>query len=509
MAYVSGFDRTQTALFPVTVDEMIDENNVVRLVEIFINGLDLKKLGFEKAVSNEEGRPCYDPADLLKLYLYGYLNRIRTSRLLERECKRNVELIWLLKGLQPCFRTIAGFRSENPEAFRNLFRHFVQCCRSWSLIDGDTIGIDSSKFRAVNSKKNNYNQAKIDRQIDHVNDKIETYFSEMDIADVEEKETLAEKILQQTERGLKYDRLQELLISTDTDQISTTDPDSRSMILHGSVIEVAYNVQTAVDESNKLIVHYQTTNTNDRKALFPMAYEVKQICQKNEVKALADKGYHNGEQLKQCMDNDIITFVAFQEVNRSKIVPTPTYYGERFTYNEKQDQYTCPEGHIMTTTGTWYTKKYRKTSSTQVKHYKTNACKTCPVRSECTTNPNGRIIDRSENAEAVEANNRRLLAQKELYQQRQQLCEHPFGTIKRQWGYDHILLKGLKKNNGEFGIIFLVYNFVRAIGILGFSGLKTRLERCFLSFSEIRRAIERITTLEIFSSYKPLWSVIR
>lgn len=509
MAYVSGFDRTQTALFPVSVDEMIDEKNVVRLVEIYINGLDLKKLGFQKAVANDEGRPCYDPADLLKLYLYGYLNRIRTSRLLERECKRNVELIWLLKGLQPCFRTIAGFRSEQPEAFRNLFRHFVQCCRSWSLIDGDTIGIDSSKFRAVNSKKNNYNQAKIDRQIDHVNEKIETYFSEMDIADAEGKESLAEKILLQAERGLKYDRLQEIINQTGADQISTTDPDSRSMILHGSVIEVAYNVQTAVDESNKLIVHYETTNTNDRKALFPLAYEVKNICKKKAIRVLADKGYHNGEQLKQCLDNDIITFVAFQEVNRSKEVPTPAYYGERFIYNAKKDHYICPQGHIMKSTGTWYTKKYRKTSETKVKHYKTTACKTCPVRSECTTNPHGRIIDRSENAEAVEANNRRLLAQKELYQQRQALCEHPFGTIKRQWGYDHILLKGLKKNNGELGIIFLVYNFVRVLGILGFTGLKTCLEGCFLLVLALWRAIERITTHEIFSSYKPSWIVIR
>jgi transposase len=498
MAYIVGFDRSQITLFPATVEETIDENNVVRLVELFINGLDLNKFGFQKAIPSEEGRPSYHPSDLLKLYIYGYLNRIRTSRLLERECKRNIELIWLLKGLQPCFRTIAGFRSEHPQAFKNLFRHFVQCCRSWNLIDGDLVGIDSSKFRAVNSKKNNYNQAKIDRQVDHINEKIESYFNEMDQADAEQHDTLAEKIMKQAERGLKYDRLQELLTTSGADQISTTDPDSRSMILHGSVIEVAYNVQTAVDDKHKLIVHYEATNVNDRKALFPVAFEVKKICNKERISALADKGYHNGEQLQQCMINDIITFVAFQEVNRNNPVPTPAYFGERFIYDDKQDQYTCPAGNTMKSTGTWYTKKYRKTSSTQVKHYKTPACKTCPVRSECTTNPNGRIIDRSENAEAVEANNRRLLAQKELYQQRQQLCEHPFGTIKRQWGYDHILLKGLKKNNGEFGIIFLVYNFVRTLGIIGFQGLKKHLERCFLFFLTIRSTIQQYTS-NIFS----------
>ena len=501
MTYISGFDRSQTALFPLTVDELIDENNIVRLVEIFINGVDLKQIGFLKSVPADEGRPPYDPADLLKLYLYGYLNRIRTSRLLERECKRNIELIWLLKGLQPCFRTIAGFRSDNADAFKNLFRHFVQCCRSWNLIDGNLIGIDSSKFHAVNSKKNNYNQAKIDRQIEHINDKIEAYFREMDQADAQQQDTLAEKLMHQAERGLKYDQLQVLLNSSNEDQISTTDPDSRSMILHGSVIEVAYNVQAAVDEKNKLIVHYQATNVNDRKALFPIALEVKKICSKHRIKALADKGYHNGEQLQQCVLNDIVTFVAYQEVARKNIVPTPDYYGERFIYNEKEDIYTCPQGNEMHSTGTWYTKKYRKNSSVQVKHYKTTACKTCPVRNECTTNPNGRVMDRSENAEAIEANNKRLNHQKELYQVRQQLCEHPFGTIKRQWGYDHILLKSLKKNNGEFGIIFLVYNFVRTLNILGFSELKKRLEKCFYHFITVGRSIVQVTTEKIVLTY--------
>ena len=327
MAYISGFDRSQTALFPVTVDELIDENNVVRLVELFINGLQLEKFGFSKTISNEkEGCSCYHPSDLLKLYIYGYLNRIRTSRLLERECKRNIELIWLLKGLQPCFRTIAGFRSEHADAFKKLFRHFVQCCRSWELIDGDLIGIDSSKFRAVNSKKNNYNQAKIDRQIQHINDKIEAYFQEMDQCDAEQADTLAEKIMQQAERGLKYDRLQELLSASEEDQISTTDPDSRSMILHGSVIEVAYNVQAAVDEKHKLIVHYDTTNVNDRKALFPMVLEVKSICKSPTIKVLADKGYHNGEQLQQCMMNGIETYVAFQDVAKKQTCTCTTLF---------------------------------------------------------------------------------------------------------------------------------------------------------------------------------------
>ena len=502
MAYISGFDRKQTALFPSSVDELIEENNIARLVDVFINSLDLQKFGFLKTVQAEEGRPCYNPADLLKLYIYGYLNRIRTSRLLERECKRNIELIWLLNGLQPCFRTIAGFRSENPEPFKKLFAHFVQCCRKWQLIDGDIIGIDSTKFRAVNSKKNNYNQAKIDRQIEHVNDKIESYFREMDQADAQQKDDIADKIIAQAERGVKYDKLQELLNNSEEDQISTTDADARTMILHGSVIEVAYNVQVAVDEKHKLIVHYQTTNVNDRKALFPMAMEVKRICRSKSLKALADKGYSNGEQLQQCTLNNIITYVAYQDVPRSSDVPTPEYYGERFIYNETVDCYTCPQGHVMKTTGHWYTKKYRKTSSVQVKHYKTTACKTCPVKQYCTKNPKGRCIERSEYAEAVEANNSRLNKEKSFYQLRQQLCEHPFGTIKRQWGFDHILLKGLKKNNGELGLIFLVYNLVRTINILGCNELKKRLKRCFHQFSILVARIDHNIFKKYFLPYK-------
>ena len=250
----------------------------------------------------------------------------------------------------------AGFRSEHPDAFKKLFAHFVQCCRKWQLIEGDVIGIDSSKFRAVNSKKNNYNQAKIDRQVEHINDKIENYFREMDLADAQGKDDISDKIIAQAERGVKYDKLQQLLNQSEEDQISTTDGDARSMILHGSVIEVAYNVQTAVDKTNKLIVHYEATNVNDRKALFPIAMEVKKICQKDSLITLNDKGYHNGEQLQQCMVNNIITYVAYQDVPRSSDVPTPEYFGERFLYNEIDDCYTCPQGHTMKTTGHWYTK---------------------------------------------------------------------------------------------------------------------------------------------------------
>ncbi len=230
------------------------------------------------------------------------------------------------------------------------------------------------------------------------------------------------------------------------------------MILHGSVIEVAFNVQAAVDDKHSLIVHYDTTNVNDRKALAPVALEAKAILQKEEITVLADKGYNNAEQIQTCSDNNITTYVAVQDVPRSSEIPMPAYYGDKFIYNEASDAYTCPERNTMTTTGHWYNKKY-KNYITKVKHYKTTKCRTCQAKHLCTINPDGRLIERSQYAKAVEENNHRIKTDKHIYLKRQQIIEHIFGTVKRQWGYDHILLKGIEKNNGEFGLIYLCYNF--------------------------------------------------
>ncbi|XQP85743.1 MAG: transposase [Candidatus Pollutiaquabacter aromativorans] len=294
------------------------------------------------------------------------------------------------------------------------------------------------------------------------------------------RKPFGEKLKKQKAQRRKYKRIEKQLAATGQDQVSTTDPDARSMILHGSVIEVAYNVQTVADSANKLVLEYEVTNQNDRKALLPMAQKTKSICDTEAVAVLADKGYHNGEQLAACQREDIYTYVAYQEVPRSNPVPTPEFYGERFRYNPKKDQYVCPQGHILKTTGQWYNKKYEK-SVTRVKHYKTTACNNCEVRHLCTRNPNGRVIERSVHAEAVERNNRRVRENSSVYTLRQQIIEHIFGTIKRQWGYDHILLKGLRKNEGEFGLIYLIYNFRRVINILGLPKLKKWLRKLLFS----------------------------
>lgn len=447
-----------------------------------------------------DGRPGYHPKDRLRLYLYGYLNRIRTSRLLERECKRNIELIWLMKGLSPCFRTIAGFRSENPLGLKNLFRHFVKMMQGWGLLEGENKAIDGSKFRAVNSKKYNFNEAKIMRQEKYIDEKINEYLQALEQADASDDKLnsiLTEKLTKQLLRKDKYAQIKQKLVESGVDQISTTDPDARSMILHGSVIEVAYNVQTVVDSAHKLIVHYEPTNTNDRKALFAAALTTKEILNKDSIIVLADKGYHNAEQLNHCKQENIITYVSAQEIPRNNPVSTELYYGEKFVYHANEDVYVCPKGEQLKTNGREYAKKY-KNNITKVKHYKTKACRACLVKSLCTNIPLGRLIERSEYAPAVEENNKRIINEKERYLQRQCIIEHVFDTIKRQWGFEHILLKGLKKNSGEFGLIYFTYNFRRVMNIFGFQELKKRLERLISTILRLLSTMNHDRNLKIF-----------
>jgi transposase len=482
MKYVEGFDRNQAILFPQCIDEIIPQDSEVRIIDLFVDSLPLQELGFMDHIPVDDGRPMYHPKDLLKLYIYGYLNRIRTSRLLERECERNVELIWLLKGLRPCFRTIAGFRSAHPEAFRNVFRHVVNGMNKTGLLGKKVVAIDGTKFRAVNSKKNNYNRKKINRQLAYIDERVEQFVSEMDKGDLSEDETarLEQKISNYRRQKRKYKKLEKQLSDSGQEQISTTDPDARSMVIHGQVVEVCFNVQTVVDDKHNLVVEYNPTNRNDKKALVEMARRAKRAMNVRKLTAIADKGYHNGEQLHSCASEDVITYVAVPDPPRNSPIPTPAYYGEKFRYNKTKDTYTCPKGKTLKSNGQWYERKYDE-YITRIKHYKTPACKSCPVLAQCTSNENGRVLERSEYAEAAEKNTRRVRKHPSIYSARQQIIEHVFGTIKRQWGYDHILLKGLTKNDGEFGLIYLVYNLRRIINILGFKNAKIWVKKILFS----------------------------
>lgn len=508
MLHHTGTDREQLTMFPLSLDEMVDQDNPVRVIDLFVDRFDFVKLGFNHSITSEEGRPPYSPADLMKLYLYGYLNRIRSSRKLEKECKRNIELIWLMKGLNPSFRTIAGFRSEHPAQIKNFFREFVALLQGWDLIEGRLIAIDGSKFRAVNANKNNFNEKKIETQLIYIDQKINQYIDDLNAHDNNEHgdrkidaNKIKDQIKKQKQRRKKYEALQQQLADSGKDQISTTDPDARSMPVNHGRIEVSYNAQAAVDSKHCLIVNYENTNNNDKKALVSVAIETKNILQKKSIEVLADKGYHNGEQIDTCTKNGIVTYVATPDIPRSSEIPTPPYFGDKFNYDSLNDTYTCPEGFTLKTNGKWYQKGNGKKYHNLVKHYKTSACGTCSAKSLCTSNARGRLIERSQYAKTVEENAKRIIEEKEKYLLRQQIVEHPFGTIKRQWGFDHVLLKGLKKNEADFGLIFSTYNLRRILSILGIPELKKRLSGAFILFLLLLRYIKYSITRNYFYQY--------
>lgn len=360
MKYIEGFNRNQSVLFPQCLEDIIPFDSEVRMIDGFVDSLPMAELGFLDHKPREEGRPMYHPRDLFKLYLYGYLNRVRTSRLLERECERNIELIWLLRGLRPCFRTTAGFRLANPEAFRNTFTHFVAGLNKGGFLGRQTVAIDGSKFRAVNAKKNNFNIKKIKRQLTYIDEKIGQYIQELDASDLSESNAavMEQKLAHQRRQKRKYKKLEKQLRDTGQEQISTTDPDARAMVIRGQVITVALKVQTVVDDKHNLVVKYLPTNRNDKKALLPMALRAKKVFGKKSITVLADKGYHNGEQLRACASEDVITYVAVPDAPRNSSIPTSDYYGEKFQYNKKQDTFTCPKGQVLKSNGQTYHRKY-------------------------------------------------------------------------------------------------------------------------------------------------------
>ncbi len=476
MAHRIGTDRNQLLLLPPSLDELIGEDNPAKVIDAFVDSLDIKEAGFKNSLPAEKGCPPYNPADLLKLYLYGYLNRIRSSRKLEKECIRNIEVIWLLNQLRPKYRTIAYFREHNGKGIKSVFRQFVVMMKKWDLIAGDLLAVDGSKFRAVNSKKNNYNQQKIQRHLDYIDQKIDEYLKELDENDHKEhgerKLKVNECLHQLEQRRKKYIDLERQLRETGKDQVSTTDPDARQLIIRGDITEVAYNAQTTVDSKHNLVIDTKVINANDRKILATMGLQAKEVLNKDSFELLADKGYHNGEELQKCDLMNIKTYVAPQENVSGNKIPTPEYQGDKFRYNSEDDCYTCPEGQTLNSNGKWY-KKFYRTHITLSKQYKTKACRECPKRCLCTSSPieRGRLIERSEYQDAVDANNKRVRNEKEKYRRRQAMVEHPFGVVKRQWGYDHVMMKGIEKTDSEISLVFLCYNIKRVMNIMGIKGI--------------------------------------
>lgn len=474
MDYIQGKTRTQIVLIESSLEERIEQDNPVRIIDAFVNSCNLEAFGFTHARHASEGRPPYHPADLLKLFIYGYLNRIRSSRLLERECKRNLELMWLLNELTPDHNTIANFRKDNPKAIKQVFRNMVTMCKRLDLIGGKVIAIDGTKLRAQNSKKNNFNQKKIDDHLAYIENKLHEYLDALDVADTAEntgldpdldKEKIREKIARLNAKKMQYKKLEQQLIETGQDQISTTDPDSKKLAVRQNILEVCYNIQTSVDAKHNLPIDYKTTNNNDTHALANMAARSKSILGHGGFTALLDKGYHTGSEISRCHEMNIETLVAVPSLSTQ--APDPAYNVDQFLYSAEANTYQCPQGNILYTNGSWYDKG----GDHKIRQYKTKDCKHCPARDHCTKAMNGRIIERSEFTEAVQRNKIAIENNRELYKKRQEIVEHPFGTIKRQWGFDYTLMKSKKKVDGEVGLIFIAYLFTRMRNILGKEGL--------------------------------------
>lgn len=481
MQHIAGLSRQQLQI--ISLEDKIALDNPVRFIEAFVECISLEALGFTVQTIKSEGRPSFDTKLFLKIYLYGYLNGLRSSRKLEKECVRNIELQWLLEDIRPNYHSISDFRKQNPAGLRKLFKLFVSFLKDADLIAGETIAIDGTKSRAHNSKKANFSQKKIDKHVGYIEGKTQEYLTALEENDAKESPAKIQNILQKIDRlksnKIRYELLEEKLKASGEPQISTTDSDSRALLVQGVVVEISYNIQAAVDNKHNLVVATHTINRNDLNALGSIALEAKENLNVETLTVLVDKGYHNGREISQCKDHNIITIVAHPTPGRSKeSVTQPEYLVAKFEYIKFDDTYKCPQGEILKTTGRWHKKSGRtEQSGYQFKKYRTPACKECPVKHLCTSRAAGREIDRSQYADAVEENNKRYQENPQLYRKRQEINEHIFGTIKRQWGYNHTNLTGLEKVNGEHSLIMLVYNIKRTINILGIPDLIAKLKK--------------------------------
>ncbi len=469
----SELPRDQISM--VALEELVGKDSYARLVDLFVEALPMEQLGFKHSKHEKEGRPPYHPKVLLKLYMYGYRHGLRSSSKLHQACLVNVELWWLLKGLKPSPRTILYFRKNNPKAFKKAFQHFVLLLKDWKLIDGETIAIDSFKIRAQNSLKNNFNQKKVDRHLEYIDGKIQQYNQQLEQAEAPEtKQEIQAKIAHQKTKKLKYKAIEQELKDTGESQLSKIDPDAKSVVLHRNIVNVGYNIQAGCDSKHKLFVNTQTGDVNDTHALGPMALEAKTLLGLSKMQTLTDKGYTTGAEIALCDENDITTYSSPKEHSSQK---NGLYPMQDFVYNKPKDTYQCPAGNILHTNGSVYQK-----GNHRVKHYKTKACKTCLVRDRCTTNKNGRFIERGMHQEALENNAQRVNENPEYYRLRQQITEHQFGTLKRQWGFTYTLMKRKEHVLSEVYLCFSVYNLLRSFSILGPDKLKARLKSLGLVF---------------------------
>ena len=465
MAHISGIDRSQTLLFPEAIDDYVGPDNPVRFIDAFVDGLDLAAAGFARVAPEKTGRPGYAPGDLLKLYIYGYLNRVRSSRRLEAECHRNVEVIWLLRTLKPDFKTIADFRADNRKAFRAVFRQFVVLCRKLDLFGRELLGVDGTRIKTVNNKDRNYTKTSLEKFIKNVDERLDEYLKRLDEGDVTESGTggsrtknLAEKIEALRAKRERYKDFLAGLEASGEDQISLTDPDSRAMAKHTKVA-VGYNVQIAVDAKNKLIVEQEVTNqVLDMGLLTQTAGAARETLEVEKIDVVADRGYFKIEDIEACEKAGMTPHVP--KPQRGYAARNGLFRKDEFRYDAERDAYICPAGQVLATR---YESRQRDLK--RFNYCNRAACLACPLKSRCTTD--WRKVSRLENEAVLDRVAERLKARPEILNTRREIVEHPFGTIKQWMNQGAFLMKGLEKVRAEFSLTALVYNLRRALNILG------------------------------------------
>lgn len=528
MAHRTGQNRQQFGLFATPLDEMIAPDNLVRVIDAFVDAIDLGQLGFVRVKAHKRGAPPYHPGLLLKIYIYGYLNRVRSSRRLELECGRNIELMWLTGCQKPSYHTISDFRSIRPhrKALKGTFRLFNQVLDGAGLFGKELVAIDGTKMRAQNSKKNNISEDKLQKRLDYNEARFIEYLDELDRADaaLEEGREAAvspeaiHKALDEIQR--RTQKLEGLLGSLhqaqaedpSIRQVSLIDPEARSLPMNNlGHTDIAYNVQSAVDDKNYLVAHFSVENVSDVHLLGHSAAAAKAELGTETLDVLADKGYHYGAELQKCADDQITTYVAYPDQDYK--TKEEGFRKEDFEYDANGDVYICPVGEALTTNGTIYEKRGRNGQlQNRFRRYRLPfaKCKSCICAPFCLTESayrirHGRHIERSLDEAATEANRLRVLNSRDKYKRRQAIVEHHFGTIKRSWGFYYTLLKGKEKVSGEYSLVFLAYNMRRAASILGIKGLLQRVKALLFEVFVLTAPMECLSPNRRSEIFGPVW----
>lgn len=481
MGYIEGGSREQNTFW--SLEELVEPESMARVIDRYIEVMELGALGFVRTEPARTGRPGYSPRALCKLYLYGYENGIRSSRKLEREARRNVEVMWLLNGVTPDYKTISEFRRENIRPLQKLFREFVRLCKSWELVGGELVAVDGTKLKASNNKKQNFSRKKVTKRLEELDRKIAVYLAELEAADSEgEEEGVPAGLAELLERKESYEGYLAQMNAQGENEVSAVDPDARLMGNNRGGVEIAYNVQSAVDSKHHLILDYHVSqNPSDQNQLGYMVKRLKKLGLRGFT-VVADKGYYNGQDLARVKRYRVKAVVSRQKPS-DPINQPAQFHNEQFHYDGSTDTYTCPAGKTLY--------PHNKKSAARRRFFNKKACAVCPYKEQCTSGQQVyRTVTRGQYSEIYEEANKRFEENKELYRLRQQLVEHPFGTVKRALDGGYFLVRTRRKVRAEVALLFLAYDLKRVVKVLGFREIMARLE----AFSHaLLRAFSRLT----------------